>query len=160
MNVIYRRGPVIAALLLLGLAAPAQASDDFSILAGRWSGTGTVAADGRQERIRCRGYYAVSPDKTGLNQSLTCASDSYKFDIYSNVVDHDGRITGQWTEKSRNIVGGVTGQARGDRVETEVNAAGFSATLVATTKGDRQTVVITPHNYSISKVSVSLKRER
>jgi hypothetical protein len=156
------RGPTSAFLFAAcALATPAPAADaDFSGLAGRWSGAGTVAADGRREHIRCKGYYAVSPDKHGLNQSLTCASDSYKFDIYSNVTMRDARISGQWTEKTRNIIGGVTGEAKGDQFETEVNAATFSATLTVTTRGDRQTVIIKPHDYNISNVSIALKRER
>ena len=49
-----------------------------------WSGGGTVTLDdGSTERIRCRATYAVGDGGNGLNQSLTCASDSYKFDLAS-----------------------------------------------------------------------------
>ena len=56
-------------------------------MAGVWSGGGTVTLDdGSTERIRCRATYAVGDGGNGLNQSLTCASDSYKFDLTSNVI--------------------------------------------------------------------------
>ena len=63
-----------------GSASYAQ-SGPFAGMAGNWSGGGTVTLDdGSSERIRCRATYAVGAGGTGLNQSLTCASDSYKFE--------------------------------------------------------------------------------
>ena len=62
-------------------------SGPFAGLAGVWSGGGTVTLDdGSTERIRCRATYAVGGGGTGLNQSLTCASDSYRFNLSSNVL--------------------------------------------------------------------------
>src|SRR5665213_481803 len=60
-------------------------SGPFAGLAGVWSGGGTVMLDdGSSERIRCRATYAVGEGGAGLNQSLTCASDSYKFELKAN----------------------------------------------------------------------------
>ena len=75
-------------------------------MAGNWSGGGTVTLDdGSSERIRCRATYAVSASGTGLNQTLTCASDSYKFNLSSNVVAEGGALSGTWSESSRSING-------------------------------------------------------
>ena len=66
-----------------GSAGHAQ-SGPFAGMAGNWSGGGTVTLDdGSTERIRCRATYAVGAGGNGLNQTLTCASDSYKFDLSS-----------------------------------------------------------------------------
>src|SRR5580700_4238818 len=62
-------------------------SGPFTGMAGSWSGGGTVTLDdGSTERIRCRATYAVGAGGNGLNQTLVCASDSYKFDLKSNVI--------------------------------------------------------------------------
>ena len=71
-------------------------------MAGNWSGGGTVTLDdGSTERIRCRATYAVGAGGNGLNQTLTCASDSYKFDLASNVIAEGGALSGTWSESSR-----------------------------------------------------------
>src|SRR6185437_5371937 len=58
----------------------AQSGGPFAGMAGVWSGAGTVTLDdGSTERIRCRATYAVGAGGNGLQQTLTCASDSYKF---------------------------------------------------------------------------------
>ncbi len=68
-------------------AGHAQSASPFNGLAGVWCGVGKVELDdGSSERIRCRATYAVGAGGTGLNQSLTCASDSYKFELKADVV--------------------------------------------------------------------------
>jgi hypothetical protein len=61
------------------------------------------------ERIRCKGDYKVDSGGTALYQALRCASDSYKFDLSSNVRSERDRIVGTWGEASRNINGDPTG---------------------------------------------------
>ena len=69
-----------------GSASHAQ-SGPFAGMAGIWSGSGIVTLDdGSTERIRCRATYAVGAGGNGLEQTLTCASDSYKFNLSSNVM--------------------------------------------------------------------------
>src|ERR1043165_1842546 len=81
-------------------------SGPFAGMAGVWSGGGTVTLDdGSSERIRCRATYAVGAGGNGLNQSLTCASDSYRFNLSSNVIARGGSLSGTWSETSRNVNG-------------------------------------------------------
>jgi len=80
--------------LVWGSASYAQ-SGPFAGLAGNWSGAGTVTLDdGSTERIRCRATYAVGAGGNGLQQTLTCASDSYKFNIATNVVAQGSAVSG------------------------------------------------------------------
>ena len=66
-------------------------SGPFAGMAGNWSGGGTITLDdGSSERIRCRATYAVGAGGNGLNQTLSCASDSYKFNLTSNVIAQGG----------------------------------------------------------------------
>jgi hypothetical protein len=141
------------------VATPRE-GDAFLGLAGSWAGGGSVAFNGRTEKIRCRVSYAVSGNKSGLNQTLLCASDSYRFDIASSITERDGRLSGQWTEKTRNIVGSVTGAVRGNSISTQVQAPGFTASLNITTSGNKQNVTIRPANYEVSEIAISLSRAR
>jgi hypothetical protein len=88
--------------------------------------------------------FAYKVNDTGLNlkQSLRCASDSYKFDLSSDVTSQGERISGNWSEASRNVFGNLQGTAGGGRIEVFVEAAGFAANLLVSTNGKKQTVQI------------------
>ena len=132
-----------AALLLAVTAGHAQSSGPFAGFDGNWSGSGTVAlSNGTTENIRCKADYKVSSSGLGLKQNLHCASDSYKFDLSSDVTSQGDRISGNWSEKSRNIFGNLQGTAGGGQIDVFVEAAGFAANLNLRTNGRSQVVQI------------------
>jgi hypothetical protein len=132
-----------AALLLSVSVGHAQSAGPFAGFDGAWSGTGTVAlSDGTTERIRCKAAYKVSGTGLGLKQSLHCASDSYKFDLSSDVTSQGDRISGNWSEASRNVFGNLQGTAGGGQIEVFVEANGFAANITLRTTGNKQTVQI------------------
>jgi len=132
-----------AALLLSVSAGNSQAGGPFAGFDGSWSGSGTVAlSNGTTERIRCKADYKVNSNGLGLKQALHCASDSYKFDLSSDVTSQGDRISGNWSEKSRNIFGNLQGTAGGGVIDLFVEASGFAATLNLRTNGTRQVVQI------------------
>jgi hypothetical protein len=132
-----------AALMLSVSAGQAQSSGPFAGFDGAWSGTGTVSlSDGSTEHIRCKASYKVNGTGMGLKQKLDCASDSYKFDLTSDVTSNGERISGNWSEASRNIFGNLQGTAGGGQIDVFVEANGFAATLVLRTSGNKQTVEI------------------
>ena len=115
----------------------------FAGFDGAWSGNGTVSlSDGTTERIRCKADYKVNGTGLGLKQSLHCASDSYKFDLTSDVTSQGDRISGNWSEASRNIFGNLQGTAGGGQIDVFVEATGFAANLTLRTNGNKQTVQI------------------
>ncbi|ABD05728.1 conserved hypothetical protein [Rhodopseudomonas palustris HaA2] len=141
------------------LSTTSFAAGAFDGMAGYWNGSGKVElSDGSTERIRCRASYAVAGEGRLLQQTLVCASTSAKFDITSHVEENGGRITGTWTEASRNANGQVTGTARGGRVDAQVAGPGFSASLSVATRGASQSVSIVPQGTNVRNVSVSLKK--
>src|ERR1700744_2529771 len=74
------------ALMVSVSAGHDQSSGPFAGFEGQWSGTGTVAlSDGTTEHIRCKADYKVNTNGMSLKQKLDCASDSYKFDLTSDV---------------------------------------------------------------------------
>src|SRR3954471_24726932 len=133
----------IAGALMLSVSAGHAQSGPFTGFDGSWSGNGTVAlSDGTTERIRCKADYKVNGSGLGLKQNLHCASDSYKFDLSSEVTSNGERISGNWSERSRNIFGNLQGTAGGGQIDVFVEAAGFAANLTLRTTGNKQTVQI------------------
>src|SRR3954447_12169956 len=125
---------IIAAAMLFATLVPFSASyaqsGPFAGMAGVWSGGGTVTLDdGSSERIRCRATYAVGAGGNGLNQSLTCASDSYRFNLSSNVTASGGSLSGTWSESSRGINGNVEGSGGNGNFHVIASAPGFNANL-------------------------------
>ena len=136
----------------------AQAGGPFVGMAGVWSGGGTVTLDdGSTERIRCRATYAVGAGGSGLQQTLTCASDSYKFNLSSNVTAQGPAISGSWSETSRNINGNIEGRAGGGVIQVVASAPGFNANISLTTRGNKQSVVIRAES-QFKGASISLTR--
>jgi hypothetical protein len=133
----------VGAALLLSMSAGYAQSGPFAGFNGTWSGNGTVLlSDGSTERLRCKADYKVNGNGLGLKQNLHCASDSYKFDLSSDVTSQGDRISGNWSEASRNIFGNLQGTAGGGRIDVFVEASGFAANLTLTTTGNKQTVQI------------------
>src|ERR1700730_3269591 len=101
----------VIAVSAAGGASYAQSGGAFAGMAGVWSGGGVVTLDdGSTERIRCRATYAVGAGGNGLNQDLLCASDSYKFNLRSNVMAEGGSLSGTWSESSRGVNGTLEGR--------------------------------------------------
>ncbi len=146
----------VGAALLLSVSAGHAQSSPFAGFSGTWSGNGKVSlSDGSSERIRCRATYAVDGSGRALRQTLRCASDSYKFDLSSNVTSNGNNISGNWSEASRNIVGNLRGTAGGGQINVSVEAVGFSAHLTLRTNGNKQTVQISSPG-DIRDVSITM----
>ncbi|MFZ2155761.1 MAG: hypothetical protein WAV72_06540 [Bradyrhizobium sp.] len=141
-----------------GSAGYAQ-SGPFAGMAGNWSGGGTITLDdGSTERVRCRASYAVGDGGNGLNQSLTCASDSYKFNLASNVIAQAGALSGTWSESIRNVSGTLEGRGGGGNFQVMANGPGFTASIALTTRGNRQSVVIRSQGaFRVTSISLSRK---
>jgi hypothetical protein len=144
------------AILMLSVTASQAQSGPFAGFAGSWSGNGTVSlSDGSSERIRCRATYKVDGTGSGLEQTLRCASDSYKFDLSSNVKSQGNNVTGSWSEASRNVNGNLNGRAGGGQIDVFVEAAGFAANITLTTRGNKQSVSISSKG-EIRDVKISM----
>jgi hypothetical protein len=154
-------GTAIALALSAGGADLARAdSGPFVNLAGNWAGNGTIAiSNGTKERIRCKATYDVKNDGNKLQQQLRCASDSYKFDVNSNIEFSNGAVNGSWTELTRNAYGKLTGLADATRISGGVDGTVFSASVAVITRGTKQTVTIKPVGQDVSEVNISLSKQ-
>lgn len=154
---------VIAATLAAWVAClPFQSraqSGPFGGLAGAWSGSGQILVkDGGKENIRCRATYTISSAGSGLNQVLICASDSYRFDLTTNVTASGSTLSGNWSETSRKMNGTLTGKVNGDKIDALVEANGYSGSLAMRTSGNRQTIALRSQNTDLSGVEITLTR--
>ena len=154
-------GRATAACVLLITASPGQAQRGglFAGLSGSWSGSGTVELQGGgTERIRCRATYTVAGDGANLQNSLRCASDSFRFDLSGNLIAQGGTVSGTWTETTRGAGGSVSGRASGGQFDLRVDSPGFAANLAVTTKGDRQSISIRSQGTELSGATITLAR--
>jgi hypothetical protein len=152
--------PVALALLLV--AAPparAQATGPFEVLAGSWSGTGTVnTSDGLHERVKCLAKYVSEKAGNSLQLDLRCASDSYKVEFTSNIVQNGGSLSGNWFERTRRVGGSISGRANGNRFNARASGETFTAILNVTTQGTRQTFSMESPGAYVAEFSIALNR--
>jgi hypothetical protein len=156
----FNPAPAVAIVAsLIASQSAAQAASPFEKFVGVWSGAGQiVGTNGHRESIRCRAQYAEAKEGSALNQSIVCASESYKLNITSYVEASGESVQGYWKEASRDVSGHVTGRISGGRFEGEFSATTFTAAISLTSSGRTQAVSIQPRGGDVSDVNIELKR--
>ena len=150
---------IAVGLYTIATEVPRAADNPFSQFTGNWSGSGTITVqDGSRERIRCRGTYTTSQEGGTLTLGLRCASDSYKFELQSDITYDGGNISGTWNEASRQVYGSLAGRSTRGNIQATAHSVGFTATLSLTSRGGSQTVSIKSPGSEISEVAISLAR--
>jgi hypothetical protein len=138
-----------AALLCAGATIkPATArTGPFVDFRGNWFGSGIIRVKDENnklstERMRCSAAYRQrSSNSSSINLKLVCRSDSYNLDLTGDFnADARDRITGDWTEHTRNVGGNVVGQARGHRLIVHAESPVLNANLSMTTYRHSQSV--------------------
>jgi hypothetical protein len=157
-----RPNALLALAVAVGLAAPqsvALAASPFGRFAGEWSGGGQiVGTNGHRESIRCRAEYVEAKEGAALNQTIVCASESFKLDIHSYAEASGESVQGYWRETSRDVSGHMTGNIAEGRFQGEIVAPTFSAKILLISNGRTQSVSIQPRGGDISDVRTELKR--
>jgi hypothetical protein len=139
-------------------AAGAGAADGpLSHFDGNWSGAGTVTVkDGSSERIRCRSSNTASGNALAL--SMRCASDSYKFDLSSDIAAEGASISGSWNETSRGVIGALSGKISGSNITATATSVAVTAALSIRSSGNALTVSIRSPGSEVSEVAVTMAR--
>ena len=151
----------VGLLALVALPGAVQASTSpFTGMAGSWSGGGVITmASGTKERIRCRANYVVGGSGSNLDLTLRCASDSFKFELQSNVAHTNGTVSGTWAELTRHVGGNIEGSARGNHISVRVSGV-LSALLGMSTNANQQSISIQSPGSEMSSVAISLSRSK
>ena len=138
-------------------AAPAPKVHPFAMMAGTWTGGGMIdLTNDIHEKLRCRATYSYNQASNGLALAIRCASDNYKFELTSNVVEQNGQISGQWSETAYGVSGSISGRVNGGRIQAVAKGDSFTASLTVNTNGNRQSVTITPQATYIINVQIGM----
>jgi len=153
-----------AALAAFLASAPqgvqAQSGNPLTRLEGAWSGNGTITLkDGSQERIRCRASYKGASSGGETRIDLRCASDSYKFELSSQVAYSNGQISGNWNETTRNAAGQISGTATPSKIDVRAMGQTFAALITINVRSDSQSVSIKSPGSQMQEVAINLSRQ-
>ncbi len=153
---------VLAATVLLpALPAPVLASDGpFTGMEGSWSGPGSITVNNNKERLRCRASYTTKNSGSTVDLTITCASDSYKFNLSGGVNFVNGSLNGSWSESAHGAAGTISGSASAGSIRANATGPYFSALLNMRTSGNTQSVSLTSPGSQISSVSINLARAK
>jgi hypothetical protein len=158
---IRRFGAFVSALgLIIFVGQVAMATENpFSQFSGNWTGSGTITVqDGTRERIRCRGIYTLGQSSDTIKLDLRCASDSFKFELQSDITYDNGNILGNWIEANRSVRGALSGKSTDNQIHAIVQTIGFTASLSLTTRGNNQNVSIKSPGSEVTEVAIKLAR--
>ncbi|HEV3396092.1 MAG TPA: hypothetical protein VG100_08120 [Xanthobacteraceae bacterium] len=150
----------LAAMVLLAApAAHAQAAGPFEALAGSWSGSGIVStSDGSHERVKCLAKYVSEKAGHGVQLDLRCASDSYKVEFTSSIVETGDSLSGNWFERTRRVGGQISGKTNGNQFNVRAAGQTFTALLNVKTQGSRQTFSMESPGAWVPEFSIALNR--
>jgi hypothetical protein len=158
--------PVLAALMggafaTMVLTSPSPAfsegtlgaSGPFDALAGLWSGNGVVqTSDGLRERVRCKATYVAENAGRIVRLELRCASDAYKFELSSNIMQTGDSLSGNWFESTHRVGGSISG------IDARAEGDTFTALLTVKTIGRRQSFLMESPGAKVSQVSINLSQ--
>jgi hypothetical protein len=148
-----------SALLAFSTHRAMAADGPLAHFAGNYTGNGRITVkDGTSERIRCRSSNTATGN--GLNLCMRCASDSYKFDLGSELTASGNEISGSWNETTRGVTGSLSGKINGGTIQATANAVGVTAGIAIRSAGNSLSVSIRSPGSEVSEVSVSMARGR
>jgi hypothetical protein len=147
----------VAAGLFFAADTPRAAENLFLQFSGNWSGSGKIVAqNGSNERIRCRSTNKAEGNSLAL--ALRCASDSYKFELSSDISSDGGNLSGSWNENTRGVFGTLSGKVSGSNIQATASAVGFTAAMSIRSGGGALNVSIRSPGSEISEVSISMAK--
>ncbi len=156
------RARSVGALLLATVAATATraaASPDLADLAGRWSGWGAVTlASGQSEQVKCVAVYTLANAGASIEQTLRCASPSYRIDASARLDIRGEAVSGSWEERSHDASGKVAGRLTRSGFELAITGEHFSAAMAVATSTCKQTLQIKPDGVDIARIAVNLEK--
>lgn len=149
-----------AALLPMALFSWTALADPVAGLTGYWKGTGSIAlGNGKTERVKCSVTYKTTGG-TQLRQSMRCASADYSINSVAELNIKGGQVSGTWEERTYSAKGDVTGRFGGESFSLKIQGANFSAAMNVTLASCKQSVSIMPQGLEVTRVSISLAKER
>jgi hypothetical protein len=149
-----------AATLPMVLFSWAALAEPMTDLPGYWSGNGSISlSNGKTERVKCNVLYKVEGGQ--IRQTMRCASADYSINSLADLrLAKSGAVSGTWEERTYAAKGDVSGKLAGDNFSLSIQGANFSASMHVTLASCKQSLNITPQGLDVTKVSISLAKER
>lgn len=148
---------VVAMLSVLPVSA--GNAGPFSGMSGAWTGSGRITmSDGSSEPVKCKATYTAPETGTAIEQVLRCASDSYKFNVRSDIEADGDALSGNWIETTYGLEGTFAGKAVGQKIEGKVRGSGLLVGVALLTRGNEQRVRILSQGTQMREVNLKLKR--
>jgi hypothetical protein len=149
-----------AAMLPMVLFSWAALADPIADLTGYWSGNGSVSlGNGKTERVKCSVIYKTDGTNQ-VRQTMRCASADYSINALAELRINGGKVSGTWEERTYSAKGDVSGRVAGESFSLQIQGGNFSAAMNVTIANCKQSLSITPQGLDVSKVSISLAKER
>jgi hypothetical protein len=148
-----------AFVLAATLASPSFSQSAFTALAGAWTGNGVVELrSGTTERVRCRANYETQGNGQSVKLDLRCASDAYKFELTSTIVQSGDTLSGFWFENTHRVGGKISGQNKNGLIEARAEGDIVTALLTVKTEGGHQSFLMESPGAQVEQVSIDLHR--
>ena len=160
MRVVKTTSVFGAAALLVGVfgwCEPSSASELTDALKGEWSGSGEIAlANGKSERIRCRGETREVSDNA-VEQFFHCASTDKEFDFSTSMHFSEGRARGDWRAPDRS--GTLSGPASPGSLQLHLASSDGEGNLSATIGSCSQSINVTGWSDELKSLSAKLSKD-
>jgi hypothetical protein len=139
-------------------AASFASETPFAQLAGTWKGSGQIRmADGRSERLSCRGYYTQKGGGSELTLAIRCQSDANKIEMRGNIASTGGRVSGHWEERNFNAEGDLSGSVSSNKISLRI-AGQVTGSMNVSISGATHQVAITAGGVGFKGVSITFSR--
>jgi hypothetical protein len=148
-----------AAMLPMVFFSWAALADPIAGLAGYWKGTGSISlGNGKTERVKCSVTYKTGGSQ--VRQTMRCASTDYAINSVAELNIRGGQVSGTWEERTYSAKGEVSGRVAGESFSLKIQGANFTAAMNVTLASCKQSLSITPQGLEVTRVSISLAKER
>jgi len=151
-------GVVAAVFIVLASAMGSDAAVDnpFSLVVGKWSGTGLMSFDdGTKERIACEADH--SGNARQLRLVIRCASGERDIRMTAHLSSNAGNLLGFWEEKFYHVAGAINGVATENKISFTVSG-NVNGSMIVTYSKTRQRIVITAKGVPLRALTINMRR--
>jgi hypothetical protein len=150
----------LASTALLTAGSAASAPTPFEVVKGSWGGGGSLTLEkGKSEKLACTAYYTSSGGGKNLGVALRCAGETSKFELRSHLDYADGKVSGNWEERTFNASGDASGVLKPGSMRLHFHGA-ISGDMSVAFSASRQSISISiaSAGAAVSGVRISLSR--
>lgn len=145
-------------VLLVSLVWTREASaSPLDLLSGAWAGGGSFKLqDGKTTRIKCNAYYTGGGAQLSMVVRCSGGGDD-KIEIRSKLSYSNGRLSGNWEERTYNAEGAASGVATSDHIALHITG-GLTGSMRVNFTASHQDVTISTQGIPLKTVNISMTK--